>query len=206
MIPGLAAALAAERLFLSGALHDGDRTILLLSPAEPGFWAHLKTSPEWADGGPDPVDRWSERVIGALAAAHGGQALFPFGGPPYHPFYQWALASGAFFAAPIRLLVHPEMGLWASLRGAIALPGRMALPAPAANPCTGCPAPCATACPAGAVGRAGYDVPACHAYLNTAEADSCLSGGCLARRACPASASYGRLAEQSAWHMRHFHR
>lgn len=206
MIPALDEALGSERLFISGALHEGEETILLLSPAEPGFWAHLKASPEWADGAPDPIDRWSARVIGALAATHGGRALFPFGGPPHHPFYSWAIASGRFFAAPIRLLVHPDMGLWASLRGAIALPGHLPLPALAAHPCTACPAPCTTACPVGALGRTGYDVPACHDFLNTAEAESCLSGGCLARRACPAGASYGRLAEQSAWHMRHFHR
>jgi len=206
MIPALDEALGSERLFISGALYDGAETILLLSPAEPGFWAHLKASPEWADGRPDPIDRWSERVIGALAKRYCGRALFPFDGPPHHPFYLWALTSGRFFAAPIRLLVHPEMGLSASLRGAIALPGHLPLPAAAPNPCTACPAPCTTACPVGAMGRAGYDVPACHDFLNTAEAESCLSEGCHARRACPAGASYGRLAEQSAWHMRHFHR
>lgn len=202
----LSADLTAERLFIAGALHEGEETLVLLAPAEPGFWAHLKASPEWQDGGADPVDRWSERVIAQIATAQGGRALFPFGGPPWHPFYSWALASGQFFAAPIRLLVHPRMGLWASIRGAIALPGHLPLAAPAADPCTGCPAPCTTACPAGALGRDGYDVPACHDFLNGPTADSCLSEGCLARRACPASASCGRLAEQSAWHMRHFHR
>lgn len=201
----LDADLAAERLFVAGRLHEGEETLLLLSPAEPGFWAHLTAGPEWADGTPDPVDRWSARVIGRIAADHGGRALFPFGGPPHTPFYRWALASGQFFASPVHLLVHPKMGLWASLRGAIALPGRAALPAPAPHPCTGCAAPCATACPAGALTPAGYDVPACHGFLDRPAGTSCRSTGCAVRRACPLSRSYGRLPGQSAWHMRNFH-
>ncbi len=198
MIPGA----RAHQLFVSGALHEAEETIVLLSPAEPGFWAHVRAQPEFADGAPDPLDRWSARVIGALAAAAGGRAAFPFGGPPHAPFYAWALRSGQFFAAPMRLLVHPEMGLWASLRGAVVLPARRDLPLPAKPPCTGCAAPCLRACPAGAMSAQGYDVPACHAALGGTD---CLSQGCAARRACPISRGYGRLPQQSAWHMRHFH-
>ena len=29
-------------------------------------------------------------MIGRLACAIGAKALFPFGGPPWHPFYAWA--------------------------------------------------------------------------------------------------------------------
>ncbi len=202
----LAADLSAERLFIAGALHDGDETLLLLGPDEPGFWAHVTASPEFADGTPDPLDRWSARVIGALATAHGGRALFPFQGPPFLPFFDWALRSGQAWHSPLPLMVHARMGLWASLRGAVALPGHLALPSPAPRPCNDCTAPCATACPVGALSPAGYDVPACHAFLNTPDGENCLSSGCLARRACPIAQSYGRLPQQSAWHMRHFHR
>ena len=45
---------------------------------------------------------------------------------------------------PVRLLAHPRMGLWASMRGAVALSGLRPLPAPPTNPCAGCAAPCAT--------------------------------------------------------------
>ncbi|MFT3688228.1 ferredoxin [Paenirhodobacter sp.] len=183
-------------LFVSGALHEGAETIYLLSPDEPGFWRHVTAQPEFADGRADPLDRWSERVIGALAAEMGGRALFPFGGAP---FYDWALRSGQFFAAPVRLLVHPRMGLWASFRGAVAVPGHRPLPAPAASPCDGCPAPCAAACPA--LTRAGYDLALCHDFLSQAD---CLSMGCAVRYACPVGLGYGRLPEQSAWHMRQF--
>ena len=77
---------------------------------------------------PDPVDRWSRRVIGRLACDLGAKALFPFGGPPYHPFYQWALRTGRAWESPVRLLVHDTQGLMVSFRGALALREAMAVP------------------------------------------------------------------------------
>ncbi|MEZ5687146.1 MAG: ferredoxin [Paracoccaceae bacterium] len=204
MTAALRAALAPERLFVSGVVAETSETIFLISPDEPGFWPHVSQSPEFTDGAPDPLDRWSARVIGAMAADLGGQALFPFGGPPFTPFHHLALRSGQAFAAPIRFLVHARMGLWASYRGAIALPGTHGLPPPAANPCTDCAAPCLRSCPVAALSREGYDTTACHAHLDR-DGENCLSSGCLARRACPAGKSYGRLPEQSSWHMRQFH-
>ena len=185
-------------------LPEGTGTLLMLGPAEPGFWAHVTAQAEWQDGQPDPIDRWSKRVLDRIAAAHGGTALYPFGGPPYHPFYRWALRTGRVWESPIRLLVHAHQGLMVSFRGALALPERIALPPAAAKPCDTCSAkPCLTACPVGAIGAGGYDVPACHAYLDT-KAD-CLNQGCHPRRACPVSQGYARLGEQSAYHMSRFH-
>jgi epoxyqueuosine reductase len=184
----------------------GTQTLVLLGPMEPGFWPHFKNSPEWADRKADPLDRWSARVIGALAEELGGTALFPFGGPPYNPFYSWALRSGRAFASPVQLLVHDTAGLMVSYRGALALPRHVPLPAPGPSPCTACAMPCATACPVGALSPAGYDVPACHAYLDLPEGASCLNIGCAVRLACPVSKTYARLADQSAYHMRLFHK
>jgi epoxyqueuosine reductase len=183
-------------------------TLLLLGPHEPGFWPRVRAAPEFTDGQPDPLDRWSRRVVGRLACALGGKALFPFGGPPWHPFYRWALRSGRSWSSPVQLLVHDRAGLMVSYRGAIALRPRLDLPTPpSAPPCTACPGrPCLSACPIGALGGAGYDVPSCHAYLDTRPGASCMTQGCAVRRACPVSASYGRLPEQSAHHMGYFHR
>lgn len=213
-LAAIAAAAAAQRLFVSGAFHpgpgdalpDGTGTLVLLSPAEPGFWAHVTAAPEFFDAAPDPLDRWSRRVIGGLAHDLGAEAHFPFGAAPYSPFYAWALRSGRAWRSPVALLVHESMGLWASYRGALALRETLPLPPAPPNPCTPCAAPCLTACPAGALGKSGYDVPACHRFLDTADGGACLSLGCGTRRACPVSTAYGRLAGQSAWHMRHFHR
>ncbi|HMS94894.1 MAG TPA: ferredoxin [Tabrizicola sp.] len=218
-LSALEARLAEDRLEVLGgfAVAEGEagfppgtRTLLLLGPKEPGFWPHLTAQPEWAqyqsEGTPDPVDRWSRRVIGRIACDLGAKALFPFGGPPWHPFYQWALRSGRVWDSPVRLLVHAGQGLMVSFRGALALKEAVEVPPPLPRPCETCAAPCLTACPAGALTGAGYDVPGCHTYLDGPEGRDCMTGGCLVRRACPLSQTYARLPEQSAYHMGQFHR
>jgi hypothetical protein len=181
-------------------------TLVLLGPAEPGFWAHVTAEPEW-DGAPDPVDRWSRRVIGRMACDLGGKAYFPFGGPPWRPFIRWAQRTGRAWISPVAILVHDTAGLFVSYRGAIGLRERLESPPPPARPCDSCAdKQCLTACPVGALTGKGYDVPACHAFLDTPPGGDCMTGGCRVRRACPVSQSYGRVAEQSAYHMRQFHK
>lgn len=209
----LSAALAAHHLAVLGGFHPaaedgappGTRTLLMLGPAEPGFWPHVTATAEWHDGQPDPIDRWSRRVIGRLACDLGGKALFPFGGPPYHPFHRWALRTGRAWQSPVNLLVHADQGLMVSFRGALALRDHVDIPQPAPRPCDNCTAPCLSACPAQALTGAGYDVPACHDWLDTARGADCLTRACAVRRACPVSQGYARLPEQSAYHMRRFH-
>lgn len=193
-----------------GALHpgpdpclaQGTGTVVLLGPREPGFWAHFTAQPEYRDGAPDPLDRWSKRVIGELAESLDGAAVFPSDGPPWPPFIAWAQQSGRTWASPVGLLVHDEAGLMVSYRGAIALGPRYDLPAPAARPCDTCPEqPCRTACPVGALGPEGYDIDACRAHIAGEDRAECRKRGCAARRACPVSARYGRLEAQSAFHM-----
>ena len=204
----------AAQLDIFGAFHptdedaapDGTGTLLLLGPHEPGFWAHVSQSPEWIDGAPDAIDRWSTRVVGTLAKDMGGQAVFPFYGPPWHPFIAWAKRSGRAWESPVTLLVHDRAGLMVSYRGAIALKEKVDLPAIGARPCDTCPdKPCLAACPVNALTSIGYDIPGCKGYLSTREGkDSCMSKGCAVRRSCPLSIDYGRLPAQSAYHMSHF--
>jgi hypothetical protein len=211
----VAAALTPHALAVLGGFHatpdddlpNGTATLLLLGPDQPAFWPHFTAEPEWQDGAPDPMDRWSRRVIGRIACDLGAKALFPFGGPPYRPFYSWALRTGRVHASPVRLLVHDAAGLMVSFRGALALKERLDLPAPPPSPCLTCDAkPCLAACPVGALGAEGYDLPACHAFLETGAGQDCMSRGCAVRRACPVSARHARMPEQSAYHMRQFHR
>jgi epoxyqueuosine reductase len=218
MLADIHARAAAQQLVVLGGfaagpddgLPRGTKTLLLLGPKEPGFWPHLKAQPEWGDyqqGVPDPVDRWSRRVIGSMACDLGAKALFPFGGPPWHPFYQWALKSGRCWDSPVRLLVHDAAGLFVSFRGALALKQAVALPPAPQQPCDTCVAkPCLTACPVGALTGAGYELPVCHAYLDTKAGQDCMTGGCAVRRACPVSLGYARMPEQSAYHMGQFHK
>lgn len=205
---------AAERLVLLGGFHPdndpdlpaGTETLVLLGPDGAGFWPHASAAAEFGDGRPDPLDRWSARVIGAMAAALGATALFPFGRKPPAPFVSWALASGDAWISPVGLLVHARAGLWVSFRGALALPDRIALPAPAANPCDSCAGkPCLGACPVAALTGRGYDLDTCHGYLDTRAGNSCLSAGCAVRAACPVSRAFDRDPDQSAFHMKAFH-
>ena len=181
------------------------RTLVLIGP-QGRWWQSLVTSDEWRDSQPHPVDRWSKRVLNAIATGLGGTALFPSDGPPYPPFLHWAKATARMWQSPVGMLVHAKAGLWVSFRGVLALPFPLDLP-PATNPCTQCPGqPCRTACPVGALTPSGYDTAACHAFLDTPPGTDCMSQGCAARRACPLGQSHARSPAQSAYHMRQFHR
>jgi hypothetical protein len=203
---------AAEGLAPLGAFHpapedgapDGCATLVLLGPDEPGFWSRFSASPEAGDGAAHPLDRWSRRVVGGLAGTLGAAALFPFGGPPWLPFIAWALRSGRSWTSPVGLLVHDTAGLFVSYRGALAFAGRIDLPGAGLRPCDACAAPCFAACPVGALTGSGYDVAACHGYLDTGPGGDCMGRGCAVRRACPVGQDR-RVAAQSAFHMADFH-
>ncbi|TQM94195.1 ferredoxin [Roseinatronobacter monicus] len=202
-------ALAVMGAFHKGAapLPDGVETLVMLGPREPGFWASFTQSAEYCDTRPDPIDRWSRRIIDGLASDLGAQAFYPFATSPPHPFYTWAKATGRAWSSPVQFLVHDVAGLWLSYRGALGFATRLDLPpAPAHSPCTECAQPCITACPVGALVQTGYDLPACHTFLDQPAGQGCMTGGCMVRATCPVSRTYGRAPDQSAFHMRHFHR
>lgn len=206
----LARLVESRHLQILGAFHPAPeeglgQTLVLLGPLEPRFWHHFKTSAEFLDGRPHPMDRWSDRTIGLLAQELDAQSFFPFGPPPYMPFLRWAERSGRAWQSPAGPLVHDRSGMMVSYRGALALPWVLDVPPTGASPCDTCESqPCLSACPVSALSAAkGYDVAACHDWLNTDR--ECLDGGCLARRACPVSQSFPRLTEQSAFHMAAFH-
>ena len=201
---------AAERdgLAIMGGLHEDGTSLLLLGPGV-AFWDVFRAAPEYRDGAADPFDRWSHRVVSALADGLGAEAIFPFGGPPYAPFLSWALATGRAWSSPVGMLVHDSAGLMISFRGALRFDGVITLPAPPeAPPCATCPdQPCLSACPVGALNDSAiYDVTACHDWLDTPDGQDCMARGCLARRACPVSQTFGRHPDQSALHMKAFHK
>ena len=212
-------AAAAEGLSLRGAfrpeaadgvpdLPDGRpaRTLALLGNAGPGLWPVVAAAPELADGNADPLDRWSARVIGGLAARLGAQALFPFGAP-HRPFVAWAKRAEPVAESPLGMLIHPDHGLWHAYRGALAFAEEIALPPRGTRPrpCDDCAdRPCLAACPVGAFTEMGYDVAACAGHIAVPAGADCLDLGCRARRACPVGreAQYGPA--QARFHMAAF--
>ncbi|NNE87258.1 MAG: ferredoxin [Silicimonas sp.] len=203
----------ADHLAVLGAFHTdaedaalGLGTLILLGPDEPGFWHYVTAQTEFTDSTPNPLDRWSHRTITALARRLGGTPYFPFG-TPVRPFITWALRSGRAWVSPAQLLVHDTAGLFVSYRGAILVPGELDLPPPPPKPCESCATkPCLTACPADALTANGYDLPACHAFLETKDGKTCMTQGCAVRRACPLARTYPRVDAQSAYHMAQFHK
>ncbi len=208
MLPAITRAAARRQLAVMGVVNDdlpdGVASLVLLGPREPGFWDAFTAAPEYGDGQPDPLNRWSARVVGALAADLGVRAFFPFGGPPYQPFTRWAVASGRAHPSPVGMFVHDEAGLWLSYRGALGLAERIEAPPPSPSPCDSCTEkPCLTACPVDAFAGGSYDVAGCKADLDRTGND-CMTRGCAVRRACPVGRGYGRVEAQSAFHMRAF--
>ena len=82
------------------------------------------------------LTRWTAgpaRVIGQMARDLGAEAHFPFGGPPYAPFIDWALKSGRTFSSPVGALVHDTVGMMISFRGALHFADEFDIPEPSGN-------------------------------------------------------------------------
>ena len=182
------------------------RTLILIGFTRIQHWETFAHSPEYRDGRPDPLDRWSMRTINVLAEEIGGRALYPSDGPPFWPFQRWARRALALHVSPLGVLLDPEFGLWHSYRGALALRGEMPLPTPVPwpHPCESCESkPCLHTCPVGAVQAGAYEVDTCRSYVRST-VTGCRTVGCLARRACPIGADKAYLPAQASFHMRAF--
>ena len=191
----------------TGAL-AGIRTIVLAGMAGRDGWGAFAASPEAGDGRDDPLDRWSRRLIGRLAREFGAKALFPFGGPPFWPFQQWARRAEPVHPSPIGLLIHPRYGLWHSYRGALGLSRSARLPRAGGG-----------AKPMRILLRAlvlenlprrrvlrppAMTSPPASGHLNSAAGADCMGAGCRARRACPVGAEHAYGPEQASFTMRAF--
>ena len=180
------------------------RTLVLLGFTGTMQWSTFAASAEFADGQPHPLDRWSVRVIGRLGTLFGARPLYPFSGPPWWPFQQWAQRAEVLHPSPLGILMHPRFGLWHAYRGALlfaeifALPQRISWP----SPCEGCATkPCIASCPAGAVTSGGFDRAACAAHVASPQGIACRSG-CVSRASCPVAVAHRYSAEQASFHMR----
>lgn len=182
-------------------------TLILLGFVGRAQWPVFAGSAEAADGRADPLDRWSRRVIGGLAAELGAAALYPFGGPPWLPFQRWARKAEPVHSSPLGVLIHPDWGLWHSYRGALVFAERLDLPErrERPSPCDTCAEkPCLSACPVGAFTLERYDVGTCAGHIKSAAGRDCMELGCRVREACPVGAEHRFGPEQASFHMRAF--
>jgi len=141
--------------------------------------------------------------LARVAEQFGAHAVFPFQ-RPFLPFQRWLRRAERCWVSPLRILIHPELGLWHAIRGALLFAETLDLPEKqeASPTCKGCiEHPCMTACPVGAFSARGLDTARCAAYLASVEGSDCMANGCLARRACPVGRRYQHSPEQAAFHM-----
>jgi hypothetical protein len=182
-------------------------TIILLGFTGSLQWEGYSRSAEASDGLPDPLDRWSRRVIGSMAVEATAVAVYPSGSSPALPFQRLAARSEPVHRSPIGLLIHPRWGLWHAYRGALVLPDRIRLPSlpPAASPCSACATqPCLSSCPVQAFRSGSFDVEVCIDHVLSAAGSECRERGCRARRACPVGAEFRYVEAQAHFHMRAF--
>jgi hypothetical protein len=137
LLEGLLSELAGEGLAVRGAFHpeDDDRvpafedgapalTVYLFGWTGGEQWPVFARSPAANDGFPDPLNRWSKRLLDAAAEGLNAAAFYPFGGPPWLDFQRWALKAEPVRRSPLGFAHSPEMG-------PLALVSRGARPAPA---------------------------------------------------------------------------
>ena len=203
---------AATGLCLRGGFHPdaedavpgAPRTVILVGDVAGRLWPHFQAARR---DEPDPLDAWTLRVLAPVAADLDARILYPFDGPPHHPFQQWAMRAEGLRPSPIGPLVHPRFGLWHSYRAALLFGHEIDLGGPPLpdHPCDGCrDRPCLVACPVGAFAAGTFDLAACLGHLKAPAGADCMTGGCLARRACPVGADHAYVPDHQAFLARSF--
>lgn len=170
----------------AAALRGSAQSAVVLAAGGPTFFRAFCDSPEAAGDGDHPVDDFARRVVEA-AIGPAGAAFYYWQrhGGAYADFVELARQAGLGAPGRLGLLLHPEFGPWLAIRTVVLLDARLspsdATPLAPGHFCDGCPAPCASACPGGAVPAVGIDPVAC---LATRRVRSDCRVRCAARHAC----------------------
>jgi len=179
-------------------------TLVMIGNGGAAFWRHFdEERPDLSN----PMDHWTGQTLSGFADIFGARAIYPFEGPPYYPFQQWAQRCEPVYPSPIGPLIHPKFGLWHAYRCVFLFDEEFDVPAleSTPSPCDIClEKACLNACPAGVFDNGGYDVPACTTHLKASEGTDCMGFGCVARRACPIGQKFTYAPEQAQFHMEKF--
>ena len=184
---------------------DADQAqLVLVGNVGSSYWSQFSLSSEFGDGETNPLDRWSRRIATSIAEELSLRPLYPFEGPPYFPFQQWAKRTEGLEQSPIGVMIHPQIGLWHSYRFALlgADLGCQTATDLGASPCISCvDKSCLHTCPVDAFDASGYAVDRCATYLQETPGAECHQQGCLARYACPVAPELRYIAAQGRFHL-----
>lgn len=179
------------------------RSVVVIGNGGGAFWdAFARTRTDVDAPVAHPLDAFTRRLVEAIVADLPGlvRIVYPFDPVPTD-FRTLAACAGLGSPSLLGLLVHPTFGPWMALRAALLLRDDVTLPRPADgfDPCPSCASrACVAACPAGAVGDAGWDVPACVAYRLAG--DGHCDAGCHARVACVVGPEHRYPPDALAFH------
>ncbi len=189
------------------ALIPSARSAVVVGNGGGAFWSayrrHCAEHPGY-DALPNPLDAFTRVVVEAAMGPLGAtaQAIFPFD-YARRPVSFLALGelAGLGRRSVLGVLVHPEYGPWMALRAAVLLPERVVAPRPADgfDPCPTCvERACMPACPAGAVGAGGWDIPRCAAHRDRID-DPC-APRCHARWDCVLGRAHRYPLDEVGYH------
>ena len=187
---------------------------ILIGNVGGSMWSRFSVSPEYADGLPGPMDRWTERVVSALAQNYEAFPIFP-SSKPYWPFQRFALRTGHGHSSPLGILIHHKYGLWHGYRAVLVFDKNHAFASDISaveeqsenmiHPCETCRTkPCLTACPVDAFDGSTLHRDKCDRHLQSLHRPDCMNLGCRARDACPVGTEFRYGAEQIRFHMKAF--
>lgn len=174
--------------------------IMMIGNVGSVIWSYYDTARQFNPG--LTLDQWTENTVSETATEFGLDAVYPFKGPPYFPFIQWAKRTGTLFSSPIGLTIHPVYGLWIAFRAALLFDYPIKEPkAEIRSPCDDCIGrPCLSACPVGAFTKEGYDFETCLNHVASPD-NGCRQEGCLARIACPIGQQHRYRKTHANFHM-----
>ena len=179
---------------------DGAETVLIVANAGRTLWPLFVASPE-ASSPEDPLDRYTRRVLDEASRPDARFALYSEQRDgEYLPLVALARRAGLGTPGRVGVLLHPVSGPWLSLRAVVFVRERLARDEASTepfDPCTGCPAPCASACHGQVVGEVTVDIEGC--YRTPLTLPACATA-CDARSACVIGPEHAFSREQIAHH------
>ena len=180
------------------SVFPGTRNVLVVANAGRTLWPLFLASPE-SRLEHDPLDGYTRRVFAEASGDDAGFALYmDRRDEHYLPLVPLAQRAGLGTPGRVGVLLHPVYGPWMSLRGVVFTSECIEPPAVESfDPCTGCPAPCQSACHGRVIAKDGVDVDGC--YRTRLTNPECALR-CDARRACVVGPEHAFSPEQEAHH------